>query len=402
MKVKIALVVAAVVAVVILVVALSGGGPTGPAAPEEASGPEARLTAGQSGKAARAREAVKRGVEWMLDQQKPDGSWGKYDANVGQTALVVWALAASPLQLREANSAEVKKAVGFMLKHRHPDGSIVVKGQGLENYNTSMAVLALVALENPSHLQVIEKARDYVVGIQVTGVESDPKFGGIGYGSHKERGPDMSNTSFAIEALRAAGLGEDDPAFKRALVFVRRCQNLGETNDQPAAQVATDPENRGGGVYRPMIGDDASKAGKIEKRGKVGWKSYGSMTYAMLMGFIYCGAAMDSPEVKGAMEWITNNYTLEENPGMKSQGLYYYYHTFAKAMRASGVGKIKDSEGVEHDWAEELVAKLVSLQKEDGHWENATSRWFEADPTLVTAYTIRALTLAVEEIESRK
>jgi len=356
----------------------------------------------RAGEATKGREAIKKGIEWMLKQQKPDGSWGQYQANVGQTALVVWALASSPQQLRERNSAEVKKAARFILKHRQRDGTIVVKGQGLENYNTSMAVLALVALENRRYLRTIRSAKNYVVGLQVTGDPKDFKHGGIGYGSHKERGPDLSNTQFALQALRAAGLKKDDPAFKRALIFIRRCQNLEEKNDRSWAGVAAGPENRGGGVYRPE-GEDVSKAGKVETRGgKVGWKSYGSMTYAMLLGFIYCGAEKDSPEVKGAMEWVANNYTLDENPGMKKQGLYYYYHTFAKALRASGVGKIKDAEGVEHDWAEDLVAKLGSLQKEDGHWENSASRWYEADPTLVTAYTIRALTLAVEEIESRK
>ncbi len=105
--------------------------------------------------------------------------------------------------------------------------------------------------------------------------------------------------------------------------------------------------------------------------------------------------------MKGALDWISNNWDLSENPGMGKQGQYYYYHTFAKAMRASGLKTIKTPDGKEHDWAKELSAKLIELQKEDGSWVNPADRWYEGDPTLVTAYALRSLTQAVEEIESR-
>ena len=50
------------------------------------------------------------------------------------------------------------------------------------------------------------------------------------------------------------------------------------------------------------------------------------------------------------------------------------------------------------DWRKELVAKLVSIQKVDtkgrGYWENATGRFWENDPVLVTAYSLLALQTA--------
>ena len=60
------------------------------------------------------------------------------------------------------------------------------------------------------------------------------------------------------------------------------------------------------------------------------------MTYAGLKSFLYAGVSKDDPRVKGAVDWIRRHYTLEENPGMGKAGLYYYYHTFAKAMDALG------------------------------------------------------------------
>src|SRR5262245_66385193 len=49
-------------------------------------------------------------------------------------------------------------------------------------------------------------------------------FGGAGYDS-KSR-PDLSNTQFFLDALKAAGVAGDDPAVKKAMIFVSRCQNL--------------------------------------------------------------------------------------------------------------------------------------------------------------------------------
>ena len=56
------------------------------------------------------------------------------------------------------------------------------------------------------------------------------------------------------------------------------------------------------------------------------------MTYAGLKSMIYAGLAKEDPRVKAALTYITQHYTLDENPGLGQQGLYYYYHTFAKTM----------------------------------------------------------------------
>ena len=72
------------------------------------------------------------------------------------------------------------------------------------------------------------------------------------------------------------------------------------------------------------------------------------MTYAGLKSMIYAGLTKDDPRVKAAMEWIGKNWTLDENPGMQyadpsdpasaQSGLYYYYHTLARALRLRRAG----------------------------------------------------------------
>jgi squalene-hopene/tetraprenyl-beta-curcumene cyclase len=95
--------------------------------------------------------------------------------------------------------------------------------------------------------------------------------------------------------------------------------------------------------------------------------------------------------VKAAYKWIQMHYTLDENPGMGDSGLYYYYHTFAKALAAIGVDAVVDANKKSHDWRQELVQELAGRQKPDGSWVNSNARWLEGDPNLVTAYSLLAL-----------
>ena len=163
-----------------------------------------------------------------------------------------------------------------------------------------------------------------------------------GYGGENSR-PDLSNTSFLVDALKTDGTAADDEALKKALVFVSRCQNLEtEHNTTPFAS-----KNPDGGFYYTPVGDGASMAGKTENGGL---RSYGSMTYAGLKSMIYAGLKPDDPRVKAAVKWIQQHYELDNNPGMGTQGLYYYYQAFAKALAALGEDTFQDADGKSHNW----------------------------------------------------
>jgi squalene-hopene/tetraprenyl-beta-curcumene cyclase len=76
---------------------------------------------------------------------------------------------------------------------------------------------------------------------------------------------------------------------------------------------------------------------------------------------------------------------------LDQQGLYYYYHTFARALNASGDAVITDAKGQEHNWAADLCKALLKRQREDGSWVNLQDRWMEGSVDLVTAYSVLAL-----------
>ena len=66
------------------------------------------------------------------------------------------------------------------------------------------------------------------------------------------------------------------------------------------------------------------------------------MTYAGLKSMIYAGVGPDDPRVKAAVKWLASSTTaLDENPGMGTAGLYYYYQTFAKALAAMGMRRVR-------------------------------------------------------------
>jgi squalene-hopene/tetraprenyl-beta-curcumene cyclase len=236
------------------------------------------------------------------------------------------------------------------------------------------------------YTELIKRAEGFIKGIQWDESEekerTDLEYGGAGYGSHKR--PDLSNTSYLIDALVATGNDANDEAIQRALIFVSRCQNLeSEHNTTPFA--TKNPDD--GFYYTPAAGG-TSQAGETENGGL---RSYASMTYAGLKSMIYAGVEQDDPRVQAAVKWITKNYDLTSNPGMGDNGLYYYYHTFAKALDAMGQDEFVDDQGNKHNWRAELVEELARRQADDGSWVNKNERWLEGDANLATGYALLAL-----------
>ncbi|MGB0745290.1 MAG: cycloartenol synthase, partial [Opitutales bacterium] len=202
-----------------------------------------------------------------------------------------------------------------------------------------------------------------------------------------------SNTSFALQALhetRHLVEGMDEQAVKlnwdAAIQFLSNTQNLTETNSLEWA--SDDPDNRGGFVYRPAD----SKAGTVElESGKEAHRSYGSMSYAGLMSMIYAGLDKEDTRVLAALDWLEKHFSLEENPGMGQEGLYFYYHTMARALTAYGQDELVLEDGSKVDWRHLLAKKFVTNHKHPGFWVNENSRWMESNPFLVSAYTLLAL-----------
>ena len=340
--------------------------------------------------------AIERSLSFLKAIQKQDGGW----EHAGQSDPAITALVAKCfIQHPDYGPGHpiVQKALALMLKFKKADGGIYPQGYGLRNYYTSVCLMALAATKDQKYGQEILAAQNFLKNLQWDEIEdideSNVWYGGSGYGKNKR--PDLSNTQLMLEALKQSGLPSSDPAYKKALKFVQRSQMLSASNDQPFARGSSD----GGFIYTPANNGE-SKAGTVVVDGRPRLRSYGSMTYAGFKSYLYAELSHDDPRVQAALKWIQNHYTLDTNPNMPGQqaleGLYYYYHVFARALHTWGKPFITDHQGVRHNWREELCHKLISLQNKDGSWVNSADRWYEGNPALVSAYSVLAMQAALK------
>jgi squalene-hopene/tetraprenyl-beta-curcumene cyclase len=343
-------------------------------------------------------ELAAKAIAFLRQRQGSDGSWSADRKEPGITALVITAILRSGQVT--ADDPAVAKGLAYLERFLGSDGGL--SGAPHSVYSTSVALMAFQAANKGGRFdRVIRGGQDFLKKTQIDEGEgktrTDASYGGMGYGGGNSR-PDLSNTSFFIEALRDTGIPADDPALQKAIIFVSRCQNLkSEFNDQPGAGKVND----GGFVYTPTVGDAPAKGkGAAGGRGPGAGggagapRSYAGMTYAGLKSMIHAGLKEDDPRVKAALDFIQKNYTLDENPGQGQRGLYYYYQTFAKAMALMNKPTFVDAKGTEHRWQAELVAALAKRQESSGGWVNHDDRFMEGDANIVTAYALLALASA--------
>ncbi len=356
-----------------------------------------------------------KGLSWLMTKQK-DGVFlavtkhGSFP-DPGLTGMALAALMTkAQAKWSAAEKTAIDKGLAYIAKQQNEDGSF---GQHVVNYTTCAAILALAKSNRAEYAPLLKKAQHYILGIQNIEnrgyAKSDRDYGSIGYGGD-QRG-DLSNLQFAIEALKKTEIDENHEAFAKAIVFLQRTQNLSDTNDYRAKSkdkgkwVDVRGGNDGGSAYYPgnsPAGYDKSNDGAKLPR------SYGSMTYAMLKTYIFCGLNKKDKRIVAAVKWMEENWTLSENPGAspllpekaKVQGLYYYYMVMAQALDIAGIDELEISkaedpeaeEPIKVNWRKELKEQLQSIQKADGSWINqANGRWWEDQPAICTIYALLAL-----------
>lgn len=344
-----------------------------------------------------ARASIVKGLAWLAANQTPEGYWSdeKFPA---MTALPLWAFAGAQAA---AYTAQVDKAVMFILSKAQPDGGIYVPdpqrgGAGLGNYNTSICMMGLHATGRKDVIRAIQKAREYTAATQLIG--TDEHAGGFGYDRGGRRHTDLTNTGMALDAMRRTQSVEDlrpsgekraDLNWDAALKYVENMQQK-------------DGADKGGFLYTKSFAPGGNpNAGGAPRGGQGGGdrarpqlRSYGSITYVGLLSMMHTRLTRSDPRVTSALDYCTKHWTLDENPGQGGQGIYFYYNILTRALSAANVEAIPQAAGGTLAWREALIRKVISLQRPDGSWINENNRWWENDPVLVTAYSLLALEFA--------
>jgi len=141
--------------------------------------------------------------------QEENGAWsrlrGEFPPEAEPTA---WAV--KVLSMRGGQGPAVEKGVAFLLKDQKPDGSW--------NNNTAHTAFAILGLAQArTGGQAVRKGIAYLRGVQ----DEQGGFRRIG----REGAPLTVYTSVVIDAFKAAGLADEDPAVAKAVSWLKSCQN---------------------------------------------------------------------------------------------------------------------------------------------------------------------------------
>ena len=338
-----------------------------------------------------AKSSIDNALNYLLEKKNHDYSWGKYGGNPALTSLVITAFSSGKLSSK--NQSIINKAADYVANHAQKGGAIYdLEKPRYINYTTSLGLLALYTVNKEKYKKIGLNARNFLKSSQFT---NSYNYGGIGYGSDKTK-PDLSNTQFALEALYLTQSLEKESSknnidatklcWEKAKTFLSRCQKI-KSNDMEWVKDNNYPQDNGGAIYSPTVSKVDSKDGTL--------RTYGSMSYALLKSMIYADIKENDIRVSSILSWVSNNYTLDENPNMGKKGYYYYLNMFAKALHISRQKYIATKDGNLHNWRKDVINKLLSLQKNGGYWQNEEGRWQESNPILVTAYSVITLRYAL-------
>lgn len=356
---------------------------------------------------------VTRGLQWLRDQQNPNGSFSRpatgltpEERSVTSTALA--ALAFLNFGIDESDP-DLSDALDWILGRQNGDGSISNENQRFppKTLDTSFAIQALLATRNPDYHSAVQQAANYLVAAQHNEAAGYPVNSGF-YGGWTEFYPDYSPlidwyslpvlepaTGMALLALHFAERLADAtvPANVRnkAELFVTRCQNSAVTNPDFNYTICFDGvcsyDDGGFAVYPP--------GGPGPWAELLGRDSYAGGTAAGLWSLYAVGADRLDPRVELAQIWLGDELVsgaIDDNHPFGDRNYYHYLYYLAVAGAAWEWDEydLGAHLGEQIDWHEMIAEAVAVRQNADGHWTGGAR---ETD--------IEATALAILALESK-
>jgi squalene-hopene/tetraprenyl-beta-curcumene cyclase len=362
-------------------------------------------------------QAQTRAIQFLVECQSEDGAWKSDNYGVFKDGTALTPLALSALLAVKPEHESARKAGRWLAEFVKADGSIQPPSYGFD-FSLYMSALAVTAFSHRIWEGKYASQRDawlkYLRQRQL--IEElgwrpeDREYGGWGYCRTIPRKAkagelippllesNLSATTFALGALKSAGVPADDPAWQKALTFVKRCQNWCDDKKQ------RDEKSDDGGfffIYDDPVRNKAGVAGK-DQDGRDRFHSYGSTTADGLRCLVLCGEKDDSPRVQAARNWLRNNFEATTHPGtydpkreLDREGTYYYYTASISRVPLDQF-LIENKKKLLRMWIEALGDAMLDRQRPDGSWANPAHAYREDEPLVATPLAM--LTLA----EARK
>jgi hypothetical protein len=303
--------------------------------------------------------AVERGLAWLANDQRPDGSWvsmigfklnnsyqytAKNRGHVGVTALACMAfMAGGHLPGRGEYGPVVERGLEFVLSCVQDDGYI--PSAGTRMYSQAFATLVLAEIYGMTHREDVQiklqKAVDFIV-------KSQNEEGGWRY-VPLARESDMSIVVCQVLALRAArniGIRVPKSTIDRAAIYV------GES-----AVTETEPRGHSYRVYRNDIGTFRYQKDTFSR-------SSFPLTAAGVTALHGLGIYSNELIRKGIDYLNTESPRFNAQYGRDGHYFFWYGHYYGvQAMYTQGG----------QDWRNyftNLRQALLDLQRSDGSWPN--------------------------------
>ncbi len=276
----------------------------------------------------RINQAIDRGVEYVLEQQHMDGSWGYLPGQYrnGQTSLSVYTLLKSGVS---PDHHAIQRALQY-LSSRPP----------IKTYSASCQLMALAATKRDAYL-------DWMQGIAEDLLDWQSGSWGYPLGNL-----DLSNTQYAALGLRAAA--------QRGISIPSKAW------DKLGAHALSYQAKDSGFGYHP------------------GSRATGSMTAAGVSVLCICleqigGDGPLSPRRRKAMEtacdegvsWLAEHFSVHSNPqphasNPNQRWLEYYLYGLERVGALTGLERFG-----QHDWYWTGASLLVGAQGDEGQWATA-------------------------------
>lgn len=309
------------------------------------------------------RYAMRRGVDYLLSQQRRNGTWA--GGHPGVTAVCTIALLRSP----QRDTPPVRNAVAKALPQIREFAEKAPNSKRHDSSHIYSICVSLIAL------QVIGAPKDQPTMLKLRAWLRQFLIQSMGSGQLRYPGgqimPDISNLHWAMEALKLTdALGPAAQVKKiwpRAERFITRCQVQNYS-----------PDANGGFTYSPNT---------PKNRKPLIW---GSLTYAGIRSLLFAGVKPTDRRIKQALAWTRRHNTVKENPGLFAGGYFYYLYLFSSAHLLLEQGSVPE---LEPNWRLAIATRLLSIQKSKGQWANTSRLWLEGYPSLCTAYALLNLEL---------
>ena len=300
--------------------------------------------------------SIERARDWLVQQQRPDGSWTAMRAgntNVGATSLVVLALANAGV---EANNLNVQRAVQW-LRTQTPE----------DTYAVALQTMVFAMLSPDADRALIERNTAWLEAGQV---RQGPMAGAWSYGRQdRGGGGDNSNSQFALLALHEAarvGVRVKEETWVRAQQYWAACANAD-------------------GSWGYTIGNQGG-SGSMTCAGIASvWitsEHIGTPDARAAQDSVSCCGGGSTPKIlERGLDWLGRRFSVRENPGTGGQTwLYYYLYGLERVGRFTARRYIG-----EHDWYLEGAKMFVGVQ--DGLTGRFVAPRIE-DPVVATSFAL--------------